>query len=118
MAFGAYAGGSANPGGGMDAVEDPMTDGPMNDNAPPPEETPDSDTGLLPKALLEGKDYKVGDTIPLKITRIGEKDFEVQCEYPEEKEEHTPEGEDVDQGAVPVDRKNTDMGAGLGSYME
>lgn len=36
------------------------------------------DTGLLPKSLMAGKDFKVGEEIVLKITAIHENDFEVE----------------------------------------
>lgn len=48
--------------------------------------------GLLPKDLMAGKDFKVGDEIMLKITAIHEKDFEV---------EYAPEKSDEDNSAQP-----------------
>ena len=116
MAYGAYAGGSANPGGGMDST---MTDGPVETAQPPKEggEMADSETGILPKALMAGKDFKVGDEIVLKITRVGENDFEVAYASGEGKEE-MPKDQGVGEGAVPVDRSTMEMGAGMGSMME
>lgn len=63
--------------------------------------------GLLPKALMAGKDFKVGDEIVLEITRIGEKDFSVKYASEKgEKEEHKEE--------MP-EKETADMGGGGGS---
>lgn len=114
MAYGAYAGNSANPGGGMDA----MTDGPVEKVAPPKEgEMSEHETGILPKAILGGKQFAVGDEVVLKITRIGEKDVEVAYSNGGDKDEKQESGGGGD-GATPVDRSTTEMGAGLGSMLE
>ncbi len=47
--------------------------------------------GLLPKSLMAGKEWKVGDEIMLEITHIGEKDFGVK--YASEKGKSDGDGE-------------------------
>ena len=63
------------------------------------------DTGLLPKALMAGKDFKVGDEIMMKITAIHDKDFEV--EYA------TEEGSKEEESAESPAEGKTEM-AGMG----
>jgi len=68
----------SNPGGGE---EDMFHDGP-----PAPKEAeakPESSTGILPKSILAGKDFKVGDEVVLKIVALHDNDVEV--EYASEK---------------------------------
>src|SRR5215813_14044884 len=79
MAYGATGGGYSNP-GPPPAGGDSMTDGPMDTEAPKEDRGDDYEgaTGILPKSLMAGKDFKVGEEIVLQITRIGEKDFEVK----------------------------------------
>lgn len=58
------------------------------------------DTGILPKSLMAGKDFKVGDEIMLKITAIHENDFEVEYAY----EEGSEKGEEgMESTAAPSD---------------
>lgn len=57
------------------------------------EHTEPHDTGILPKALMAGKDFKVGEEIVLKITAVHENDFEVEYAYGDEKEGKEEGGE-------------------------
>lgn len=50
------------------------------------------ETGILPKALMAGKDFKVGEEIVLKITAIHDNDFEVEYSYDEGSEKGEGEG--------------------------
>lgn len=63
------------------------TDGPERSAAPEKKEEGESgQTALLPKSILMGKDFKVGDEVVLKIT--GMHDDELSVTYaPEKKEE-------------------------------
>lgn len=91
-----------------------MTDGPVQPPGQKEQEGEiDGQTGILPKSILAGKDFKVGEELVLKIMRIGEKDVEVAY-APEKEEAPKEEGE----GAVPVDRSTMEMGAGMNSMME
>lgn len=107
MAYGATGGMSAsNPG----PVSD-MTDGPVEmEHENKPEEESESATGILPKSLMAGKDFKVGEEIVLQITRIGENDFEVK--YASDKGEGGKEGgyEEAPDNSGKSDRYHTEMG--------
>ena len=110
MAYGATGGMAAQNPGPFDGS---MTDGPMEDHD---ESTPHKDediyegaTGILPKSLMAGKDFKVGEEIVLQITRIGENDFEVKYASEKgggEKEEMPSEVDDLGKS----DRYRTEMG--------
>lgn len=82
--------GSSNPGPAMGEQDDYFNDGPKS-NPKDMQKEGTEETGLLPKSLMAGKDFKPGDEIMLKITAIHEKDFEV--EYAPEKEEGGEEHE-------------------------
>lgn len=45
-------------------------------------------TGILPKSLMAGKDFKVGEEIVLKITHIGEDSFEVEYSKGKDEKSH------------------------------
>jgi len=62
-------------------------------------------TGLLPKSLMAGKDFKVGDEIMMKITAIHEKDFEV---------EYAPEKGQEEESEPPHDEGSEMAGMGAG----
>ncbi len=70
------------------------------------------ETGLLPKALMAGKDFKPGDEIVLKITAVHEKDFEVEYAS-EEKGEEEHEG-----GQEPMPSEEMRQPGGGGGGME
>lgn len=70
-------------------------------------------TGLLPKALMAGKDFKPGDEIMLKITAVHEKDFEVEY-APEKGKEEEAEGPH-DEGS---EMAGMEGGGGGGGGME
>lgn len=48
-------------------------------------------TGILPKTLMGGKDFKPGEEIVLKVVAVHENDFEV--EYAHDEGEHEEGGE-------------------------
>ena len=81
---------SSNPGNPGPAMADDnyFDDGPKGEPQDKQKEGMEQ-TGLLPKSLMAGKDFKVGEEITLKITAIHEKDFEVEYAHEEggEKEE-------------------------------
>lgn len=108
---------SDNPGRG--AAEEPAGGG-----APPPEEeaqTGDDEqpTGLLPKSILAGKDFKPGEEIVLKIVRIMDDQVEVAYapEKPKEGGEEAGEGMH-DEGAERGGEQMPLGDAQMRSYME
>lgn len=96
--------GSSNPGPGP---EDYFDDSPKMEPKDMQKEGTEQ-TGLLPKALMAGKDFKVGDEIVMKITAIHEKDFEV--EYAPEKEGSKEE----EAGETPAEERAEMAGMGGG----
>ena len=88
--------GSPNPGHSMAEEESYFNDGPKSEPKDMQKEGMEQ-TGLLPKALMAGKDFKVGDEIMMKITAIHEKDFAVEY-APEKGAEEEAEGPH-DEGA-------------------
>lgn len=65
------------------------SDGPGGESKEKPhDEAQESDypVASLPKSILGGKDFKVGDEIVLKITGMAEEDFQVRYAPPKEKE--------------------------------
>jgi hypothetical protein len=99
---------SPNPGTGAD--ENYFNDGPQSEPQDKQKEGTE-ETGLLPKSLMAGKNFKVGEEIVLKITAIHEKDFEVEYSHDESKEEKG--GESGDEGG-----EMAGMGGGGGGGME
>ena len=81
--------GSDNPGDESDYFNDGPKSEPQDKQKEGMEET-----GLLPKALMAGKDFKPGDEIVLKITAVHEKDFEVEYASEEKGEEEHKGGEE------------------------
>ena len=59
--------------------------------------------GLLPKSLMAGKEWKVGDEIMLEITHIGEKDFGVK--YASEKGKDKSDGDGEHEGIDTMTKK-------------
>lgn len=109
MAYGATGGMSG--GGGMSAPD--MTDGPLETKPPPEDKGGDYEgaTGILPKSLMAGKDFKVGEEIVLEITRIGENDFEVKYATDKGGDEGHKEGyEEKPDMTGKSDRYRTEMG--------
>ncbi len=78
-------GNPGNPGPSGDYFDDGNTAAPAEKTEAGGKE--DHPTGILPKELMAGKDFKVGEEIVLKITAIHENDFEVEYAYGDEKEE-------------------------------
>lgn len=71
-----------------------MEDSPEGDSPPMPDagkggEAPEGTTALIPKTLLGGKEFKVGEEVVLKI--VHEYEDEVEVEYAKEPEK--PEAE-------------------------
>ena len=68
-----------------------------------PEEEEGAETATLPRSILMGKDFKVGDEVVLRITHMGEDEIAV---------EYAPEpaggGEEEEAGA-PAENPNTYM---------
>ena len=66
-----------NPGGGQNPNDEMFNDGPT----PPKDGMEEGDkgevTGILPKEILAGKDFKPGEEIVLKIVAIHDNDVEV-----------------------------------------
>jgi hypothetical protein len=77
--------GYGNPGTGSD--DDYFSDAPAKPEAQEQESEPE---GILPKALMAGKNFKVGDEIVLQVTRVGENDFSVKY-APAENSDHYKE---------------------------
>lgn len=110
MAYGSNPGPAAggNPGGAGDDYfgggQPPNTKGPEEAEGKHP-------TGILPKDLMAGKDFQVGEEIVLKITAIHENDFEVEYSYGDKSESKEPEpaGEMAGAGGG---------GGEMSSYME
>jgi hypothetical protein len=78
-----------------------MTDGPVE---PPKQEEGEHDenaTGILPKSLMAGKDFKPGDEIVLEVTRVGESDFEVRYAQEKGHEESAPHEEGAEESMAP-----------------
>lgn len=69
------------------------------------QKTGDYESFILPRAVLEGKDYQPGDTLELRIVSIKGDRVEVQCAGDEEKGEgdkgmdEKAEGESPEAGA-------------------
>lgn len=80
-------GNPGNPGPAEDYFEDGNTAAPAEEK----EEHAEGDTAIVPKSLMAGKDFKVGEEIVFKIVAIHENDFEVEYSYGDEKE-HKEEG--------------------------
>ena len=82
-----------NPGGGQNPNDEMFSDGPT----PPKDGMEEGDkgevTGILPKEILAGKDFKPGEEIVLKIVAIHDNDVEVA--YASE------EGKDQKEGSEP-----------------
>jgi hypothetical protein len=109
MAYGSNPGpaGGGNPGG---AGDDYFGGGQPPKEMAPKEEGEKHPTGVLPKELMAGKEFNVGDEIVLKITGIHENDFTVEYSYGEEAESKEPEHMGEMAGA--------EGGGGMSSYME
>lgn len=99
-----------NPGSGG---EDNYDDSPSNPPAEAPKEEgmDESPRGLLPKAILAGKDFKPGDEIVLKIDAIH--DDEVEVSYAPEKGK---EGGDAEMAEAPPPGEDGD--SEMASMME
>lgn len=65
---------SDNPGG------DETSKSPSPDTSSPPErkDADEGETALLPKSILAGKDFAVGEEVVLKIVRMYEDEIEVE----------------------------------------
>lgn len=87
--------------------DDYFDDGPKKEMA---EHEGMDEEGILPKSLMAGKDFKVGEEIVLEITRVGDKDFSVK--YASEKGEKEKSDEHMPE------KETADMGGGGGSEME
>lgn len=87
----------------MDGYEDLEEGSSPGGPAPPKEgETKGGESALIPKSLLMGKEYKVGETIPLKVVHIFEDEVEVQCE-PYEKSEDKEEMSEMESSETMLD---------------
>lgn len=75
-------GNPGNPGPSGDYFDGGNMAGPAEEK-PEGKEEGSHETGILPKSLMAGKDFKVGEEIVLKITAIHENDFEVEYAYDE-----------------------------------
>lgn len=69
-------------------------------------------TALIPKSLLAGKDFKVGDEIVLKIVALHEEDAEVEY-APEKPDKEEQASEPPPQAPPPMQGP----GGGMDSYM-
>lgn len=88
-------GGGQNPGGN----DEMFSDGPPQGGDMEQEGDKGEVTGILPKEILMGKSFNVGDEVVLRITRIGEKDVEVS--YAEDKGKEEPHPEEPAQSSAP-----------------
>jgi len=71
-------GNPGNPGGGDGGGGDYFNDAPPAEPKMEEGEKEGShDTGILPKTLMAGKDFKPGEEIVLKVVAVHENDFEV-----------------------------------------
>lgn len=70
-------------------------------DGPPPkdEQTSNEQTALLPKTILGGKEFNVGDEVVLKVTAIHEDS--VQVEYAQDKPEEGEGEAPPQEGAAP-----------------
>jgi hypothetical protein len=100
------AGYGSNPG----AQDNPYSDGAMSapmEKAPAEQEQEGGETAVLPKSILAGKDFKVGEEVVLKITAIhGD---EIQVEYAQEK---PSEGAEEAPAEAPVEAPAPNGGGG------
>lgn len=80
--------GSSNPG----PSEDMFSDSPDSMTKEARDEGMEEE-GVLPKSLMAGKKFKVGEEIVLEITRIGEQDFSVRYATEKGKKEGSEEEE-------------------------
>lgn len=78
----AYGSNPGNSGPSGDYFDDGNTAGPAEEK----EEHAKGETAIVPKSLMAGKDFKVGEEIVFKITAIHENDFEVEYSYGDDKE--------------------------------
>ena len=104
MAYGNNPGPASGGGGG----EDYYSDAPASSQAPGGEEEAKPDEGAsettIPKAMLMGKDFKVGEEVMFQITAIhGD---EVSIKYATEKGEGKEEGSE--EGAPPPEAPKGD----------
>lgn len=97
-----------NPGG---AIDDPYSDAgmsggeaddakPKTDETKPEEATDDSIEAVLPKSILAGKHFDVGDEVVLKITAMH--DDEIRVKY-------APAKKDESEGKEPGEGKTGEM---------
>lgn len=86
-----------------------MQDSPPD--APPAGDTPpdkaESESVLLPKSILGGKQFKVGDEIVLKI--VHEYEDEIEVEYAKDKPDKEDKEENLEAGEVTKGGDMTDM---------
>ncbi|HTQ50763.1 MAG TPA: hypothetical protein VMJ12_08625 [Candidatus Acidoferrales bacterium] len=74
------------------------------------DEKSDSEEAILPKSILAGKEFKVGDEVVLKITGIH--DDQISVKYAPVKADDEGEGE---EGGGEMTPDEADMPAGMGS---
>jgi hypothetical protein len=85
----AYSIGGSNPGPAGDYFDDaPAGAAPKMEEK---EESTKGETGILPKSLMGGKEFKPGEEIVLKVVAVHENDFEVEYSHDESKEEQGSE---------------------------
>lgn len=110
----------AYPNPGADA--EMLTDGPMpEEKAMPPgekDEAPEAASAILPKEILQGKQFNVGDEIVLKIDRIGENDVEVSYASEKGNEENPGMEKEAGEEMETTPTSRADTGGGMASMME
>lgn len=72
----------------------------------------DYESFILPRAVLEGKDYQPGDDLALRIVSIKGDRVEVQCAGDEEKEEGDKGMAEKGEGAAPEGGEGGNEGGG------
>lgn len=77
---------------GDSTAQTPEPESTEEDSQEPNEEDKGEITGLLPKEILMGKDFKVGEEVVLKITAIH--DDEIQVAYATGKSDKSSKGSD------------------------
>ncbi len=112
MAYGNNPGppSSAAGGGGDDLYSDAPEAPAQTDDAAAKEEASEGETALLPKSILMGKDFKVGEEVMLKIVAMHDDEIQVQYATEKGKDEEAGEGESAQApAAVPKDAEMASM---------
>jgi hypothetical protein len=93
----------------------PDAGAPKGESAEPAKQSDDVEA-VLPKSILVGKKFNVGDEVVLKITAIHDDQISVAYSHDETKEEGESEGQESEGAAMPGKMMAGAMTGGGGEY--